>query len=183
MTVGIVRLFIVPGVAKPDQQTTMMTLQCCLLEREAALSMTKYAAKDAHIVCQADTSDLDNTSRLRDAANNALLHITPFCLLVFSAEMARAGLIDEMMNDAIDSALDNEDMEAETDEEIEKVLLEVAGETLAALPAAKTRPVSIRVFLNLKSCLKVILVAAYVIYMRVVPAKSSSLNSRQHREM
>jgi charged multivesicular body protein 3 len=35
--------------------------------------------------------------------------------------MAKAGLIEEMMNDAIDSALDNESIEEETDEEIEKV--------------------------------------------------------------
>lgn len=57
-----------------------------------------------------------------------------------SKEMAKAGLIEEMMNDAIDSTLDNESIEEETEEEIEKVLLEVAGETLAALPAAKARP-------------------------------------------
>jgi hypothetical protein len=30
-------------------------------------------------------------------------------------------LIDEMMNDALDSALDNEDIEEETDAEVEKV--------------------------------------------------------------
>jgi hypothetical protein len=35
--------------------------------------------------------------------------------------MAKAGLIDEMMNDALDSALDNEDIEEETDAEVEKV--------------------------------------------------------------
>jgi hypothetical protein len=57
-------------------------------------------------------------------------------------EMAKAGLIEEMMNDAIDSALGDEDIEEETDAEVEKVLLEVAGETLAALPAARARPVS-----------------------------------------
>lgn len=57
-----------------------------------------------------------------------------------SKEMAKAGLIDEMMNDALDSALDNEDIEEETDAEVEKVLLEVAGETMAQLPAAKARP-------------------------------------------
>eukprot|EP00878_Enallax_costatus_P002622 GHUV01002806.1.p1 GENE.GHUV01002806.1~~GHUV01002806.1.p1 ORF type:complete len:219 (+),score=48.88 GHUV01002806.1:310-966(+) len=64
-------------------------------------------------------------------------------MMEMSKEMARAGLIDEMMNDALDSALDNEDIEDETEDEIQKVLLEVAGETLAALPAAKTRPAAI----------------------------------------
>lgn len=36
-------------------------------------------------------------------------------------EMAKAGLIDEMMNDALDSALDDEGIEEETDAEVEKV--------------------------------------------------------------
>jgi hypothetical protein len=35
--------------------------------------------------------------------------------------MAKAGLIEEMMNDALDSALDNEEIEEETDAEVEKV--------------------------------------------------------------
>lgn len=61
--------------------------------------------------------------------------------------MAKAGLIEEMMNDALDSALDTEEMEQETEDEIEKVLMEVAGEVMAALPAAKAQPV--RVDLNL----------------------------------
>lgn len=55
------------------------------------------------------------------------------------AEMMKAGLIDEMMNDALDSALDTEDMEEETEEQIEQVLAEIAGETAAALPNAKVR--------------------------------------------
>ena len=38
-----------------------------------------------------------------------------------SKEMMKAGMIDEMMGDAIDGALDSEDMEEETDQEVEKV--------------------------------------------------------------
>lgn len=63
-----------------------------------------------------------------------LLFLSP-CI----AEMMKAGLIDEMMNDALDSALDTEDMEEETEEQIEQVLAEIAGETAAALPNAKVR--------------------------------------------
>eukprot|EP00879_Flechtneria_rotunda_P020589 GHRR01021664.1.p3 GENE.GHRR01021664.1~~GHRR01021664.1.p3 ORF type:complete len:133 (+),score=55.95 GHRR01021664.1:202-600(+) len=59
-----------------------------------------------------------------------------------SKEMAKAGLIEEMMNDALDSALDAEEMEEETEAQVEKVLLEVAGETIAAMPATKARPAS-----------------------------------------
>ena len=53
--------------------------------------------------------------------------------------MMKAGLIDEMVNDALDSALDTEDMEEETEQEIEKVLAELAVDTAAALPSAKVR--------------------------------------------
>lgn len=58
--------------------------------------------------------------------------------------MQRAGLIEEMMTDAIDGALGDEELDTATEDEVDKILMEVAGETLAALPAAaakKTQPV------------------------------------------
>lgn len=64
-------------------------------------------------------------------------------MMDMSREMAKAGLIEEMMNDALDSALDTEEMEQETEEEVEKVLMEVAGEVIAALPAAKAQPAAV----------------------------------------
>lgn len=54
----------------------------------------------------------------------------------FSKEMIKAGVIEEMVNDALDSALDSEDIEEETEEEVDKVLSEIAGETVAQLPEA-----------------------------------------------
>ncbi|KAL0390564.1 UNVERIFIED_CONTAM: Vacuolar protein sorting-associated protein [Sesamum calycinum] len=54
----------------------------------------------------------------------------------FSKEMTKAGVIEEMMNDAVDNALDSEDIEEETEEEIDKVLTAIAGETAAQLPEA-----------------------------------------------
>nr|GMD71271.1 probable acyl-activating enzyme 5, peroxisomal [Ipomoea batatas] len=54
----------------------------------------------------------------------------------FSKEMTKAGVIEEMMNDAVDNALDSEDIEEETEEEIDKVLTAIAGETAAELPEA-----------------------------------------------
>ncbi|KAK4492689.1 hypothetical protein RD792_003509 [Penstemon davidsonii] len=57
----------------------------------------------------------------------------------FSKEMTKAGVIEEMMNDAVDDALDSEDIEEETEEEIEKVLTAIAGETAAQLPEAIRR--------------------------------------------
>jgi charged multivesicular body protein 3 len=42
-----------------------------------------------------------------------------------------------MMGDMMDSAVDTEDAEEETDAEVDKVLFEVAGESVAALAGAK----------------------------------------------
>ncbi|KAK2978727.1 hypothetical protein RJ640_015258 [Escallonia rubra] len=52
----------------------------------------------------------------------------------FSKEMTKAGVIEEFVNDAVDNALDSEDIEEETEEEVEKVLTAIAGETAAQLP-------------------------------------------------
>lgn len=57
-------------------------------------------------------------------------------MMEMSREMMRAGIIDEMMADAVDGAVDTEDMEEETDEEVDKVLMEIAGETMAQMAAA-----------------------------------------------
>jgi charged multivesicular body protein 3 len=54
-------------------------------------------------------------------------------------EMARAGLIDETVNDALDSALGGEEVEEEADAEVERVLQEVAAGAVAAAPAAPRR--------------------------------------------
>lgn len=63
-------------------------------------------------------------------------------MLEMSKEMMKAGLIDEMMNDAIEGAMGAEDIEEEIDSEVAKVLEEVAGETASQLPKAKARPVA-----------------------------------------
>lgn len=42
-------------------------------------------------------------------------------MMQMSKEMMKAGVIDEMMEDTIDSALDTEDMEEETETEVDKV--------------------------------------------------------------
>lgn len=44
-------------------------------------------------------------------------------MMEMSREMMRAGIIDEMMADAVDGAVDTEDMEEETEEEVDKVCI------------------------------------------------------------
>ncbi|KAK1289283.1 hypothetical protein QJS10_CPB18g01747 [Acorus calamus] len=57
-------------------------------------------------------------------------------MMEFSKEMTKAGVIEEMVTDAVDSALDSEDIEEETEVEVDKVLAELAGETASQLPDA-----------------------------------------------
>lgn len=52
-----------------------------------------------------------------------------------SREMMKAGVMDEMVGEALDSALDGEDVEAETEAEVDKVLSELASETNRVMPA------------------------------------------------
>mmetsp|Transcript_23414 Transcript_23414/g.56029 ORF Transcript_23414/g.56029 Transcript_23414/m.56029 type:complete len:225 (-) Transcript_23414:405-1079(-) len=54
-------------------------------------------------------------------------------------EMMKAGVIDEMVQDTIDSGMDSEELENEADEEVEKVLTEVAGEYVDLLPTTAGR--------------------------------------------
>jgi len=52
-------------------------------------------------------------------------------------EMMRAGVIDEVMGDAIDSVMDGPEAEGEVDAEVDKVLAEVAGADVEALAGAR----------------------------------------------
>lgn len=54
----------------------------------------------------------------------------------FMVAVVQAGVMEEMVNDAMDSALDDEDMEEEIEEEVDKVLSAIAGETASQLPDA-----------------------------------------------
>jgi charged multivesicular body protein 3 len=53
-----------------------------------------------------------------------------------SREMMRAGVMEEMVGDALDSALDDTGAEEETEEAIDSLLAELAVKDAAAMPAA-----------------------------------------------
>ena len=55
------------------------------------------------------------------------------------AEMTKAGVIEEMMNDALEGVTDSEDLEEESEAQVDKILMEVAGETLEQMAAAPQR--------------------------------------------
>jgi charged multivesicular body protein 3 len=54
-----------------------------------------------------------------------------------SKEMAKSGLIEELVNDALEDINGVDDLEAETDAEVNKILAELAGETAVAMPGAE----------------------------------------------
>ena len=59
-----------------------------------------------------------------------------------SREMMKAGIIDEMITDAMDSAFGDEDLvEEETAQEIDRVLQELAVVDAAQMPAAASAPI------------------------------------------
>ncbi|CAM6104317.1 unnamed protein product [Calypogeia fissa] len=56
-----------------------------------------------------------------------------------SKEMMKSGVVEEMLSDSLEAALDSEDIEDEIEGEVEKVLSEIAGETIAQLPETAVR--------------------------------------------
>ena len=54
-----------------------------------------------------------------------------------SKEMAKSGLIEELVNDALEDINGVDDLEAETDKEVNKILAEIAGETAVTMPGAE----------------------------------------------
>ncbi len=53
-------------------------------------------------------------------------------------EMARAGFIQEMVSDSMDTAMDTESIEDAAAEAVDQVLLEITGETMSQLSAVPT---------------------------------------------
>ena len=52
-----------------------------------------------------------------------------------SKEMMKSGIIDEMVQESIDSVLDSEDVEEAADAEVEKIIFEITQNKLKDLPA------------------------------------------------
>jgi len=59
-----------------------------------------------------------------------------------SKEMMKSGLIEELVSDAFDEA-EGLDVEEETDAEVNKILAELAGEQMVAMPGAETHTIAV----------------------------------------
>jgi charged multivesicular body protein 3 len=57
-------------------------------------------------------------------------------MMAMSKEMFKAGVMDEMVSDAMGSALDEPDMEEESEAEVQRVLQELAVDSVRVMPAA-----------------------------------------------
>eukprot|EP00958_Prasinococcus_capsulatus_P010116 scaffold990_cov393-Prasinococcus_capsulatus_cf.AAC.16 len=62
-------------------------------------------------------------------------------MMELSKEMMKAGLIEETINDTLESTLDYDDIEEETDEEVAKIMQEIAGDVGIQLPSPGKEPV------------------------------------------
>lgn len=60
-------------------------------------------------------------------------------MMGLSKEMQKAGIIEEMMNDTMDSVFDEEGLEEAADEEVENVLFELTKGQLGKAPVAKNQ--------------------------------------------
>jgi charged multivesicular body protein 3 len=77
---------------------------------------------------------MKSSGELMKLMNNAMKQsVVAKTMMNLSKEMFKAGVIDEMVSDAMDNSL--EDVEEETEEEVDKVLAELAVESVAAMPA------------------------------------------------
>lgn len=97
--------------------STALTEQLAMLRVAGTLSKSTEVMKEVNTIIKAP--ELQKT------------------MVEMSKEMMKAGLIEEMMSDAIDSAIGGEDEEEETEEEVQKVLDEIALATASALPSAQ----------------------------------------------
>lgn len=59
-----------------------------------------------------------------------------------SKEMAKSGLIEEIVNDALEDIHGVDDLEGETEAEVNKILAELAGEVTVSLPASEKTKVA-----------------------------------------
>ncbi|CAF0807819.1 unnamed protein product [Rotaria sordida] len=62
----------------------------------------------------------------------------------FSKELIKMGIMSEMMTEAVDAAMDNDELEEETDEEVAKVLDEVLTGKIGKLPSVAVSGTTIK---------------------------------------
>lgn len=91
-------------------------------------------------------------------------------MYVDAAEMMRAGLISEMMDDMIEDAVGSDEIEEDADAEVDKVLMELAGETMAQLATASApRPqVCLSVLWGYGACMQLLQRVKHVWYNAMV---------------
>ncbi|KAM1040465.1 hypothetical protein TB2_029308 [Malus domestica] len=108
----------------------------CLHENRAQLNSISMHLGESVAIART-VGHLSKSSEVMKLVNNLMkAPEVAVTMQEFSKEMTKAGVIEEMVNDSLDTALDSEDIEEEIEEEVDKVLTSIAGETAAQLPEA-----------------------------------------------
>ena len=98
-----------------ENKAQMNSVSMMLTEQLATLRSVGHLEKSAEVL--AAMNGLVRHADVRDSMRE------------MSKEMAKSGLIEELVNDALEDVNGVDDLEAETDAEVNKILAELAGET------------------------------------------------------
>jgi charged multivesicular body protein 3 len=106
-----------------ENQAQMNSVSMMLTEQLATVRSVGHLEKSTEVL--AAMNGLVRNADVRDSMRE------------MSKEMAKSGLIEELVNDALEDINGVDDLEAETDAEVNKILAEIAGETAVTMPGAE----------------------------------------------
>eukprot|EP01102_Stenamoeba_stenopodia_P006757 TRINITY_DN1885_c0_g1_i1.p1 TRINITY_DN1885_c0_g1~~TRINITY_DN1885_c0_g1_i1.p1 ORF type:complete len:211 (-),score=53.23 TRINITY_DN1885_c0_g1_i1:102-734(-) len=100
-------------------KSQLLSVKMQLQTQLATLRMTRCLAKSTQVMTQ-----MNNLIKLPQLQST---------MMAMSREMEKAGLIEEMMSDTLDSVGDEDDLEEEAEEEVDKVLEEISKELMGKI--------------------------------------------------
>ncbi|KAJ0046682.1 hypothetical protein Pint_05977 [Pistacia integerrima] len=134
----VFRHFIPSALSKALAKEILMSRKAVnrLYENKAQLNSISMHLGESVAIART-VGHLDKSAEVMKLVNNLMkAPEVAATMQEFSKEMIKAGVIEEMVSDSLDTALDSDDIEEEIEEEVDKVLTEIAGETAAQLPEA-----------------------------------------------
>jgi len=135
-------------LARKGEAEAVRPLACALVQskkgkariHEAKAHMNQIHMQLRHQVMQLRMAKTMQKSTQLMTSMNKLMKVPELQRNLYNmqVEMERAGLIEEMMDDAIDTVLDTDGFESQVDDEVNKVIEELTQGILDATPAAPT---------------------------------------------
>lgn len=102
---------------------------------KAQLQSVTYQMKNQEAMVRMSNSFEKSTEVMKSMQQLIKLPEIQANMMEMSKEMMKAGIIEEMMDDAFESVNDDEDLEEEAEEEVDKVLFELTAGELGRAPA------------------------------------------------